>query len=71
VSLLIDSFESISKATSEVTFEATSEATSKTFDAKMNYNISSFFLSNLSNSLLQVQNLAVIQSKNKFVEARE
>jgi len=37
----------------------------------MNYDISTFFLSSLSDSLLQVQNLAVIQSKNRFVEARE
>jgi len=61
--LLIDSSESTS--------EATSEATSETFDAKMNYDISTFFLSNLSDSLLQVQNLAVIRSKNRLVEARE
>ena len=51
--------------------EATSEATSEAFNVKMNYDISTFFLSNLSDSLLQVQNLAVIQSKNRFVEARE
>jgi len=59
VSLLIDSSES------------TSEATSETFDVKMNYDISTFFLSILSDSLLQVQNLAVVRSKNRFVEARE
>jgi len=55
VSLLIDS----------------SEATSEAFNVKMNYDISTFFLSNLSDSLLQVQNLAVIRSKNRLVEARE
>jgi hypothetical protein len=52
VSLSIDS--------SEFTSEATSEATSETFDAKMNYDISTFSLSNLSDSLLQVQNPAVV-----------
>jgi len=40
--------------------ESTSEATSETFDAKMNYDISTFFLLSLSDSLLQVQNLAVV-----------
>jgi len=71
VSLSIDSFESTSEVTSEVTSEATSEATFETFNAKMNYDISTFFLSNLSDSLLQVQNLAVIRSKSRLVEARE
>jgi hypothetical protein len=52
-------------------FESTSEVASETFDVKMNYDISTFFLSNLSDSLLQVQNLTVVQLKNKFVEARE
>ncbi len=51
--------------------EATSEVTSEAFNAKMNYDISTFFLSNLSDSLLQVQNFTVIRSKNRFVEARE
>ena len=37
---------------SEVTLKVTSETTSETFDAKMNYDIFTFFLSNLSNSLL-------------------
>ena len=60
-----------SEVTSEVTSEATSETTSETFDAEMNYDIFTFFLSNLSDSLLQVQNLAVVRSKNKFVKARE
>jgi hypothetical protein len=50
--------------------ESTPEATSETFDAKMNYDISTFFLLSLSDSLLQVQNLAVVRSKNRFVEAR-
>jgi len=63
VSFLIDSSEFTSEATSEATFEA--------FDAKMNYDISTFFLLNLSDLLLQVQNLTVIQSKSKFIEARE
>jgi len=57
VSLLIDSSES------------TSEATSEAFNVKINYDISTFFLSNLSDSLLQVQNLTVIQSKSRLVEA--
>ncbi len=51
--------------------EFTSEATFETFDAKMNYDISTFFLSSLSDSLLQVQNFTVVQSRNRFVEARE
>jgi len=59
VSLLIDSFES------------TSEATSETFNAEMNYDISTFFLLSLSDLLLQVQNFAVVQLKDKFIEARE
>jgi len=50
--------------------ESTSEATSETFDAEMNYDISTFFLSNLSDSLLQVQNPAVVQSKSRPVGAR-
>ncbi len=59
MSLLIDSFES------------TSEATSETFNAEMNYDISTFFLLSLSDLLLQVQNFAVVQLKDKFIEARE
>ncbi len=51
--------------------ESTFEATSETFNVKMNYDISTFFLSILSDSLLQVQNFAVVRSKNRFVEARE
>jgi len=51
--------------------ESTSEATSETFDAKINYDISTFFLSSLSDSLLQVQNFAVVRSRDRFVEARE
>ncbi len=53
----------------EVTFEA--EAASETFNAKMNDDVSIFFMLNLSDSLLQVQNLTIVQSKNRFVEARE
>ena len=50
VSSSINSSEVILKVTSEVTFKITF----KTFDAKMNYDIFTFFLSNLSDLLLQV-----------------
>jgi len=45
-------------------------ATSETFDAEMNYDIPTSSLSNLSDSLLQVQNPAVIRPKGRPVGAR-
>jgi len=53
----------------KVTSEA--EAASETFNVKMNDDVFTFFMLNLSNSLLQVQNFAIVQSKSKLVEARK
>jgi len=53
----------------KVTSEA--EAASETFNVKINDDVFTFFMLNLSNSLLQVQNFAIVQSKSKLVEARK
>ena len=50
--------------------ESTPEATSETFDAEMNYDIPTSSLSSLSDSLLQVQNPAVVRSRDRPVGAR-
>ncbi len=50
--------------------EPTPEPIPESFDVEMNYDISTSSLSALSNSLLRVQNSAVVRSKDRFVEAR-
>ncbi len=60
-----------SEATSEATPEATPEATSEASDVEINDDISTSSVSDLSDSLLQVQNFAVVRSKSRFVEVKE